>query len=284
MDTAKLLAALLKGDQPVSEVVGTNLLRGRLTYLACLPTTSGTGSEVSPNAIFHQGNTGSKVGVISPFLVPDASYIDPELTLDLPPAVTASTGMDALTHCIEAYTNRFAHPVVDGLALEGIRIIGRSLARAYKNGKDLEARTDLALGSLYGGMCLGPVNTAAVHALAYPLGSLYKIPHGIANALLLPYIMEFNLPASPEKYRDIAIALGAGTGKNTDQIAMEGIGLVKRLLRECGLPLTLSEFKIPGKDLDGMVENAMQVQRLLKNNPREMTPADAMEIYEKAYH
>src|SRR5439155_10799310 len=143
-------------------------LNARKTYLACLPTTAGTGSEVSPNAILMDESDQLKKGVISPHLMPDAAYIDPMLTLGAPPAVTAATGIDALTHCIEAYANKFAHPMIDLYALEGIRLIGDNLARAVADGSNIEARTHLALASMYGGMCLGPVNTGAVHALAYP--------------------------------------------------------------------------------------------------------------------
>ena len=140
--------------------------------------------------------------------MPDAAYVDPMLTLSVPPAVTAATGMDALTHCIEAYANKFAHPMIDPIALEGIRLIARNLARAVEHGNDVAARTAVALGSLYGGMCLGPVNTAAVHALSYPLGSEFHVAHGVSNAVLLPHVLEFNLPAAPQRYADIAVAHG----------------------------------------------------------------------------
>src|SRR5439155_14470982 len=150
-----------------------------------------------------------KKAAISPHLVSDAAYVDPALTMSVPPAVTAATGMDALTHCIEAYANRFAHPVVDMYALQGIRLIAANLPLAVERGDDLEARTNVALGSLYGGMCLGPVNTAAVHALSYPLGGEFKVAHGVSNAVLLPHVLEFNLSAAPQRYADIAVALGA---------------------------------------------------------------------------
>ncbi len=195
MDVAKLVAALLDGRQQIGEVFGIGKLAGRSTPLACVPTTSGTGSEVSPIAIVQDSADGLKKGVISPYLVPDAAFVDPLLTLGMPPAVTASTGIDALTHCIEAYANRQAHPLVDTWALEGIRRIARSLPAAYADGRNVAARTDVALGSMYGGMCLGPVNTAAVHALAYPLGSDFGVAHGTSNAVLLEHVLEFNLPA-----------------------------------------------------------------------------------------
>src|SRR5690606_16202187 len=160
-------------------------------------------SEVSPNAIFVN-DQGEKVGIISPYLVPDAAYIDPVLTVLLPKKITAATGIDALTHCLEAYTNKFAHPCVDLYALEAVRIIAKYVKRACDDGTALEARTQVALGSMYGGMCLGPVNTAAVHALSYHLGVEYHIPPGLSNALLLPYVMEYNIEADCSKYERIA--------------------------------------------------------------------------------
>ncbi|HKK12891.1 MAG TPA: iron-containing alcohol dehydrogenase, partial [Flavobacteriaceae bacterium] len=192
LDVSKLVAAQLKNTQTVDQIIGINNLKQRNTFLACIPSTSGTGSEVSPNAIFID-NEGNKKGVISPFLVPDASYVCPRLTLSVPAPVTATTGIDAFTHCLEAYANKFSHPMVDIIAIEGIRLIAENLLSAYKESNNLEAKTNVALGSVYGGMCLGPVNTGAIHALSYPLGTEFHIPHGLSNALLLPYVMEYNL-------------------------------------------------------------------------------------------
>src|SRR5262249_24362980 len=170
LDVAKLVAAFVNNEQDLSETFGIGKLSGRSVWMVCLPTTAGTGSEVSPNAILLDETDQLKKGVISPYLMPDAAYVDPALTLRVPPAITGATGLDALTHCIEAYANKFAHPMMDMYALDGIRLISSNLKRAYDHGEDLEARTNLALGSMYGGICLGPVNTGAVHALSYPLG------------------------------------------------------------------------------------------------------------------
>ena len=282
LDTAKLIAAQLKNTQPLEEIIGIGNLKERQTYLACLPTTSGTGSEVSPNAIFVDEN-GDKKGVISPYLVPDGAYVCPELTLSVPPSVTAATGIDALTHCIEAFANRFAHPMVDVFALEGIRLIYNNLRNAYKNGNDIEARTQVALGSVYGGMCLGPVNTGAVHALSYPLGTTFHIPHGLSNAVLLPYVMEFNLPYAVKKYAEMALAIGATPGENDEETAKKGIEMIRQLNKDCGIPSKLSELDIPEQAIAGMAENAIQIQRLLKNNPREVKLEDAVAIYKSAF-
>jgi len=283
LDVAKLVATLHGSGQDIQSVFGISKVIGRKTYLACLPTTAGTGSEVSPNAIIFDEIKQLKMGVISPYLVPDASYIDPLLTVTVPPNVTASTGMDALIHCIEGYANLFAHPITDVYALQGIRLIGANLKRAYDNGNDLEARSSMALGSLYGGLCLGPVNTGAVHALSYPLGSDFRIPHGIANSLLLPYILEFNLPAMPDRYAQIAIALGAEPADSDMETARRGLNIVIQLCHDCKIPLKLSEIGVPYDAIERMAKAAMTVTRLLKNNPVQLELKDALEIYRKAY-
>jgi alcohol dehydrogenase class IV len=283
IDVAKLVAALIHGKQPVNEVFGINLLRGRDLPLVCLPTTAGTGAEVSPNAILLDESDELKKGVVSPYLVADAAFIDPLLTISVPPAVTAATGLDALTHCIEAYANKFAHPIVDTYALQGVRLISANLVRAVRDGKNLEARAVLALGSLYGGLCLGPVNTAAVHALAYPLGGRFHIAHGVSNALLLPHVLRFNFSAAPERYAEIAAALGVQRNGSDLGTAELGVELLSQLSRDCGVPQKLSELKIPRAVIPEMAKAAMQVQRLLKNNLRVVTEADAVKIYEASF-
>ena len=283
IDVAKLLAALTQGTQAVTEVFGINVLAGRALPLICLPTTSGTGAEVSPNAILLDEADELKKGVVSPHLVPDAAYIDPLLTLSVPPSVTAATGLDALTHCIEAYANKFAHPAVDLYALQGIRLIAAHLERAVRNRQDLEARAALALGSLYGGLCLGPVNTGAVHALSYPLGGRFHIAHGVANSLLLPHVLRFNCPAAPERYAEVALALGVPPANAAAATAERGVEFLAQLSRNCGVPQTLSELKIPRDAIPSLAKAAMQVTRLLKNNLRPVNESDARAIYEAAY-
>lgn len=282
LDVAKLVAAQLKNTQTLEEIKGIGNLKERQIYVACIPTTSGTGSEVSPNAIFVN-ELGEKVGIISPYLVPDAAYIDPVLTVSLPKSVTAATGIDALTHCLEAYTNKFAHPFVDLYALEGVRLIAKYLKRACDNGADIEARTQVALGSMYGGMCLGPVNTAAVHALSYPLGVEYHIPHGLSNALLLPYVMEYNIEADATKYERIAEVLGAEKKETPRETALEGVKIMKQLIADCGLPLTLEQAGVKQESIPLLAEGAIKVQRLLKNNIREIAVDDAVAIYKAAF-
>jgi alcohol dehydrogenase class IV len=282
MDVAKLVAALLDGKQRIGDVFGIGNLAARSTPLVCIPTTSGTGSEVSPIAIVQDSTDGLKKGVISPHLVPDAAFVDPVLTIGMPAAVTASTGMDALTHCIEAYANRQAHPLVDAWALEGIRRIARSLAAACLDGSNLEARADVSLGSLYGGLCLGPVNTAAVHALAYPLGSDFGVAHGTSNAVLLPHVLEFNLPAAPRRYADIGIAMGVDPGGGAPDIARRGLAFIRELNRDCGIPAHTAELGVPESAIDRLAASALTVQRLLQQNPRVVTLQDARDIYRRA--
>jgi alcohol dehydrogenase class IV len=283
LDAAKLIAALAQSRQKLPDVFGINLLQGRKLFLACLPTTAGTGSEVSPNVILLDEAAELKKGVISPHLVPDAAFIDPLLTISVPPDVTASTGLDALTHCIEAFANKFAHPITDQYALRGIELISKNLLPAVHDGKNTEARGAVALGSFYGGLCLGPVNTAAVHALSYPLGGKFKIAHGISNAILLPEVLRFNLSAAPERYADIAAAMGMKRNGDARGTAQAGIECVAKLSRDCGAPQKLSELRIPREAIPAMAKSAMQVQRLLKNNLRTVTEGDAIEIYEAIF-
>lgn len=283
LDVAKLLAALHRTGRRAEEFFGLGLLPGRALHLLCVPTTAGTGSEVSPNAILLDETSLLKKGVVSPWLVPDAAFVDPELTLSVPPALTAATGLDALTHCVEAYANKFAHPAVDLYALEGIRLISTNLAAAVRDGKNLAARSAVLLGSLYGGLCLGPVNTAAVHALAYPLGGEFHVGHGLSNSLLLPHVLRFNLPAAPARYAAIARALGVTLAGDDTAVASAGIGRLAELSRECGLPSGLAAVGVPRDAIPRMAEGAMKVTRLLKNNPRELTAADAEAIYRAAF-
>lgn len=280
LDVAKVVAAFAPSDQSIADCFGTGLVGKRGLWLACLPTTSGTGSEVSPNAILLDQNERLKKGIVSPYLLADTACIDPLLTLTVPKRVTAETGIDALTHCIEAYTNRFAHPAVDIYALQGISLIAANLRRAVADGSDRVARTALSLGSYYGGLCLAPVNTAAVHALSYPLGGEYHLSHGLANAVLLPSVMRFNMPVCIDRYATVARAVGVDcAGLTKEESAQRAVEAVAALTRDCGIPATLSEIGICQSDVPGLARSAMKVTRLLVNNPREVTEQDACDIY-----
>jgi len=283
LDIAKLVAAQLENEQQLQDYVGIGLLKGRKKKLVCVPATSGTGSEVSPNAILVDEADNQKKGIISPFLVPDIVYVDPLLTISVPPSITAATGLDALTHCLEAYTNKFSQPLIDVYAYEGMRLIAENIVTAVNNGSNKEAREKVAMGSLLGGFCLGPVNTAGVHALSYPLGSMFHLAHGLSNAVLLPFVMEFNIPAATKKYADVAVALGCGRQADDKTTACAGVRKIKELIKACGIPSTLKEVNVPSSAIPQMAADAMKIQRLLKNNPREITEKDAIAIYEAAY-
>ena len=291
IDLAKVLAVLGSSSQPVTGIIGIDKVEGRSPRLIALPTTSGTGSEVTPIAVLTDVEAHLKKGVVSTHLVPDVAIVDPELTVSVPASVTASTGLDALTHCIEAFTNVHAHPAVDVYAVEGIRLISTNVVEAVRDPTNLDARSAMSLGSLYGGLCLGPVNTAAVHALAYPLGGTFKVAHGVANSMLLPYVMDFNRPSCPDRYASVATAMGViapgelaepGAREAVDRAARTAIEAVRKLARDCGLPGSLAEFGVTEADLDSMAEAAILVTRLLNNNPRKVGVADAREIYRKA--
>ncbi|MDR2917311.1 MAG: iron-containing alcohol dehydrogenase [Tannerella sp.] len=283
LDVAKLVAVLLESDQQVEDLFGTGLVKSRNRWIACIPTTAGTGSEVSPNAILLNEKDKLKKGIVSPYLVADAVYADPQLTATVPPKITAETGIDALTHCIEAYTNKHVHPVIDLYALEGIRLIASHLLNAVQNGNNMEAREALLLGSLYGGMCLGPVNTAAVHALSYPLGGEFHISHGLANSILLPPVMRFNVSANVEKYAQVALACGVTAGANKLETAEKGVRFIEKLAADCGIPSKLSAIGIPRETIENLAKAGIGVTRLLNNNPREVTYEDAKNIYESLF-
>ena len=281
LDCAKLLAALINNTQKLEDVVGIGFLNGRSAKLICIPTTSGTGSEVSPNAILLNEAAQAKSGIISEFLVPDACYLDPILTVSLPAKLTAETGIDALSHCIEAYTNKFAHPTVDIYALKGIQLIAQNIEDAYKKGNNIESRSAMLLGSMYGGLCLGPVNTSAVHALSYGLGGKFHIPHGLSNAILMPEVLRFNLSSNPKRHAEVAKALGVTLQGTDEVVALAGIEKIEAISKACNIPQRLTDIGVTEAVIPELADIAMKVTRLLKNNPREVTKQDAINIYKK---
>lgn len=283
LDVAKLAAALHDHGEPVSRFFGSGLVPPRRTALVCLPTTAGTGSEVSPNALLLDETAQAKKAVIGPSLVPDLAIVDPELMRTLPPALTATTGIDALAHCLEAYANLAAHPVVDLHALEGVRLIASHLPRAVADGNDMAARSAVALGSLYGGLCLGPVNTNGVHALAYPLGGEHHLPHGLSIALMLPHVVAFNCSALPERHAALARALGAPDLGDDRRTAAQLPERLRALLAACRVPMGLERHNIPSAKLPQLAEAGLLVTRLLKNNPRLVSRDDAVAIYQAAF-
>ncbi len=280
MDLAKLAAVLVGSPQTLHEVVGAGKVTGpRKVALAQVPTTAGTGSEAGIRALVTDPATKAKLAVESTHMLADIAVVDPSFTFTVPPQVTAATGIDAMAHCVEAYTNRKAHPTIDLYALEGTRLVGKYLARAVQDSSDAEARSGLALASLYGGFCLGPVNTAGGHALAYPLGTRWKVPHGAANALIFPHVLAFNTPAVPEKTTTIMQALGYSTNREIASVFDAAYHFCAAL----GIEMRLSGLGVDRNDLDIMAGDAFAIRRLLDNNPRDLARDDIRAIYEAAY-
>lgn len=274
MDLAKLVAAMWDGDQTLADVAGPNRVAGRQTRLVQVATTAGTGSEAGIRALITDPEKGSKIAVESPHLLADLAVLDPELTFSVPPAVTAATGIDAMAHCVEAFTNKNAHPVIDGYARMGIDLVGRYLARAVADGTDTEAREGMMLASFYGGICLGPVNTAAGHALAYPLGTLLHLPHGLANAIIFPHVLAFNQTSAPEKTAEVAAALGL---RGALLPAAHGF------CADLGVEMRLSAHGAARDQLDRFAADAHAIRRLMDNNPRDMSLAEVRGIFQAAF-
>jgi alcohol dehydrogenase class IV len=280
MDVAKIVAVLLNNDVTLRELLNKAPIAKRGIPTLMIPTTAGTGSEATPNSIFLVPEDELKVGIVSPRLMPDCVILDPKMTVGLPPAITASTGMDALTHAIECYMSKKGNPFSELFALKAIALISRSIRRAFSEGGDLDARHDMLLGALYGGMCIATSSTTAVHALAYPLGGKYRIAHGVSNAILLPYVMRFNGVGNEEKFRDVAIAMGLDVaGLTAQEAATVFIDSLFALNRDLAIPADLKRWNITAADLDTLVDGAAKVTRLLDNNPRPMSRADIAAIY-----
>jgi alcohol dehydrogenase len=289
MDVAKLVALLAHPEckQPLSEMYGVGNVRGERLPLLQVPTTAGTGSEVTPISIVTTGET-TKAGVVSPILQPDIALLDAELTTGLPAHVTAATGIDAMVHAIEAYTSAHKkNPVSDMLAKEGLRLLSSNLMTAVNEGHNLEARSNMLLGALYAGQAFANAPVAAVHALAYPLGGHFHIPHGLSNSLVLPYVMRFNAENADAAalYAELApYIMGADTPEGSAESVTEAlIAWLENRIKETGLPTRLQEANIPKDAIPLLASEAMLQTRLLVNNPREVTEADALAIYTAAY-
>ena len=278
MDLAKLVAVMAGTELSLSDISGPNRAPERKVGLVQIPTTAGTGSEVGTRALITDPATMAKVASESVYMQADLAIIDPELTISVPKFVTAATGVDAMAHCVEAFTSKRAHPIIDAYALQGIELVGRFLRRAVEDGQDAEARTGLALAAFYGGVCLGPVNTTAGHALAYPLGTRHKLAHGIANALVFPHVLAVNQPAAPQKTALICSALGFEGGS----VAAVQAGAAA-FCADLGLDMRLRAHGVPEDDLPQMAQEAHSIRRLLDWNPVELSSAQIEEIYRRAW-
>lgn len=284
MDTAKAAAILATNEGRARDFQGLNKVPKPGLPKGMIPTTAGTGSEVTFTAVFINEEEKKKAGINSPFLYPELSILDPELTLSLPAAVTASTGMDALTHAIESYTSKAASPISEMFSVEAIRQIGKSLRQAVNHGSDLPARSNMLLGSLLAGIGLANAGVTAAHSLAYPLGGIFRVPHGVANALLLPPVMEYNVFSCEEKFAKISEAMGEKVeGLSVREAAILAVDTVKRLAKDLGVPQRLSDLGIPEPAIPGMAEEAMKVTRPLENNPRPVSLAEVIRIYRSVF-
>jgi alcohol dehydrogenase class IV len=276
MDLAKLAAVLPGSGQAIHDVVGPEKVNGRAALLVQVPTTAGTGSEGGTRALVTDPATQNKLAVQSRHMLADLAVVDPDLTMTVPADVTAATGVDAMAHCAEAYTSRRAHPMIDLYALEGIRLVGRYLKRAVQDGADAEARAGLALASMYGGFCLGPVNTTAGHAVAYPLGTRHHIPHGLACALIFPHTLAWNAPAMVDKTAAVLAALGQPDSTDPEAVAS---GFCAGL----GIDMHLGAHGVPEADLEAMATEAHAIRRLLDNNPRDISRDEIAAMYRRAF-
>jgi alcohol dehydrogenase class IV len=283
LDTAKAAVLLTKNPGSLEDYFGIGLVKQRGVPSILIPTTSGTGAEITPNSLFYVPALHEKKAVVSPHTIPDIAIIDPLLTLTVPPGVTAATGMDALSHAVEAYTSLNASPMTDLYAVEAIRLIGAHLRTAVANGSDLAAREGMARASFYAGIAIGNAGTNIVHALAYPLQGQHRITHGVANSLLLSYGMEFNALSNLTKFAAVAEALGEPiAGLSPRAAAAKSAEACRLLSMDVGIPQRMREVGIRQEHIGALVDGAMKMTRLWANNPRQVRPEDAKAILEKA--
>jgi alcohol dehydrogenase class IV len=282
IDVAKLVALLAAGHESLAEIYGVGIAKGPRLPLLAIPTTAGTGSEVTPISIVTTG-AHEKKGVVSPLIIPDIALLDPELTVNLPPHVTAATGIDAMVHAIEAYTSTSPNnnPVSQALAKEALALLGRNIERAVHQGHDIAARSAMLLGSMLAGQAFANSPVAAVHALAYPIGGHFGVPHGLSNALVLPHVLRFNASACEAAYAELLpYAFPELDGRATASAFVEALA---SLCSKVGLQPRLRDVGIPQDAVPMMAEDAMKQTRLLVNNPRPLTLEDVRAIYEAAW-
>lgn len=282
MDVAKLIAVLAGSDQPIGHIYGIGNVKGERLPLVQVPTTAGTGSEVTNIAIVTTGET-SKMGVVAPQLYADLAILDAELTLGLPPLVTAATGIDAMVHAIEAFTSKHKkNPISDSLAVQALRLLSGNLMPACEQGGNLQARQAMLLGACFAGQAFSNAPVAAVHALAYPIGGIFHVPHGLSNSLVLPHVLRFNMPEATGHYAELASVVAPHVSGSDEARAEALIAAMQQVARMTGIETSLRQVGIAEKDLDRLADDAMLQTRLLGNNPRELTRADARAIYAAA--
>lgn len=283
LDVAKLAAVLLHGSQPISDLYGIGKVQGKRAPLVLVPTTAGTGSEVTNISILTRDDT-TKMGVVAPQLFPDLVILDPELTLGLPTPITAATGIDAMVHAIEAYTSKHKkNPVSDALAREALRLLARNIVTACTNGADRAAREAMLLGATLAGQAFTNAPVAAVHALAYPLGGRYHIPHGLSNALMLGPVLAFNRRAAAKSYAELADVVMGPSSAPDEERAEAFTQFMAHLMDRTGAPRRLRDVGVTETSLPQLAADAMLQQRLLVNNPIPVDEAAALALYREAF-
>jgi len=279
MDVAKLIAILVSGDQELSSMYGIGNIRGQRLPLIQIPTTAGTGSEATPIAIVTTGET-SKMGVVAPQLYADIAILDAQLTLDLPAAVSAATGIDAMVHAIEAYTTRHKkNPLSDMLATQALQLLWNNIRIVCREPHNLAARQSMLLGALLAGQSFANAPCAAVHALAYPIGGIFHVPHGLSNSLVLPAVLRFNASIAHPQYAELAAIIAPQQNGSTEAKSAALIHALEQLAEELGIATRLQQVGIKEEDLDRLATDAMLQTRLLGNNPRDVNWEQARQIY-----
>lgn len=282
MDVAKLIAVLAGSEQPLSTMYGIGNVKGERLPLMQIPTTAGTGSEVTPISIVTTGTT-TKMGVVAPQLYADIAILDATLTIGLPAKVTAATGIDAMVHAIEAYTTRHKkNPISDMLARQALKLLWNNIDQACSNGSNLAARQAMLVGAMMAGQSFANAPCAAVHALAYPIGGIFHVPHGLSNSLVLPHVLRFNAPAAAELYAELAEIIAPEANGSAEARSNALITAMEDLAQRTGIETRLTQVGVTESDLDRLAMDAMLQTRLLGNNPREVSLADARAIYAAA--
>ena len=288
MDVAKLTSLILGSDENIEEAWGVSNAKGPRLPLVLVPTTAGTGSEVTPISIITVGEE-EKKGVSSPIILPDVAILDPDLTLGLPAHTTAATGIDAMVHAIEGYAsaNKNNNPISKMLSIEALKLLGGSIEKAVFDGSNIEARGNMLIGAMLAGKSFANSPVAAVHALAYPIGGTFHVSHGLSNSLVLPYVLRFNSAdnKATKDYAELApfVFPDININQGSQAVCSEFIDRMESLSKKLGLPQKLREVNIPKEACIKMAKDAMKQTRLLVNNPREVTEKDALNIYESAW-
>lgn len=282
IDIAKVSAVLVTNEGDISSFIGIDQIAKAGLPTIIIPTTAGTGSEVTPIAILSDHDEKLKKGIVSPYLFPTVALLDPELTVGLPPHVTAATGMDALIHAVEAFTSKNADSLTDVFACRAMELIYTNIRKVFQNSSDITARANMLEGSLLAGMAFANAGVTAVHAFAYPIGAEFHIPHGVANSIMLTPVMEFNMSGNLSKFATIGKTFGYDvSGMSEKEAATLAVDSLRQLAHDLQIPKHLSEFGIKDSDIPGLAKGVMKVTRLLDNNPRILTLQDAEEIYRK---